>query len=267
MKITKSQLKQIIKEELKSVLEVKYDDEGNPLYATSQDDSATPDDAEVLVRGYGGLEIGQIKRRLINQLSEAAQAAAAGEFRRIGSSQLKLLALFLETLEEHNAVDDGEQLEEIKASMMGTDWASFPPHDFESHGEGSMAINQLYRTEELAKNLQGMISKDSNLEEWVESKITKAQDYLSSVMNYMSGKKRQIAEAEEGDYDPDAPINQLGADSDEESAEVRAAELNAATVDLEELRNEISRLLEDPDESDLQAAQDRLSDMELPEEE
>ena len=87
-----------------------------------------------------------------------------------------------------------EELKEVRASMMGTDWASFPPRDFESHGECSMAVNQLHRTEELARKLQDMISKDDNLEEWVESKITKAQDYLSSVLNYMSGERGQVAE-------------------------------------------------------------------------
>ena len=53
--------------------------------------------------------------------------------------------------------------------------------------EGSMARNQLGRTAELASMIQSMISDDTNLEEWVESKITKAQDYLSSVLNYMRG--------------------------------------------------------------------------------
>ena len=53
--------------------------------------------------------------------------------------------------------------------------------------EGSMARNQLGRTAELAAMIQSMISDDTNLEEWVESKITKAQDYLSSVLNYMRG--------------------------------------------------------------------------------
>ena len=37
--------------------------------------------------------------------------------------------------------------------------------------------------------IQGMITDETNLEEWVESKITKAQDYLSTVMNYMRGKE------------------------------------------------------------------------------
>jgi hypothetical protein len=53
--------------------------------------------------------------------------------------------------------------------------------------EGSMARSQLGRTAEMAAMIQGMISDDTNLEEWVESKITKAQDYLSSVLNYMRG--------------------------------------------------------------------------------
>ena len=146
-----------------------------------------------------------------------------------------------------------EELEEVKASMMGTDYASFPPHDFEYKGEGSMAVNQLHRTEELANMLQGMISKDDNLEEWVESKITKAQDYLSSVLNYMSGKKKQIAEAEDGDFDPEAAINQPGADPSEKEIEAEKEEVRLAR-----LKDDITKLLKDPDASDIQTAKDKL---------
>ena len=56
------------------------------------------------------------------------------------------------------------------------------------HGEGSMARGQLARTAEQAIMILNMISDDTDLEEWVESKITKSQDYLSSVLNYMKGK-------------------------------------------------------------------------------
>ena len=55
------------------------------------------------------------------------------------------------------------------------------------YGEGSMAKSQLARTAELATMINDMIDDDTNLEEWVESKITKANDYLSSVINYMRG--------------------------------------------------------------------------------
>ena len=58
----------------------------------------------------------------------------------------------------------------------------------EGHGgEGSMARKQLARTAELATMIQDSITDETNLEEWVESKITKAQDYLTSVLNYMRG--------------------------------------------------------------------------------
>ena len=70
----------------------------------------------------------------------------------------------------------------------------------EGHGaEGSMARSQLGRTAEIAMMLQGMINDDSDLEEWVESKITKSQDYLSSVLNYMRGKElseRELTKSE-----------------------------------------------------------------------
>jgi len=56
------------------------------------------------------------------------------------------------------------------------------------YGEGSMASYQLNRTEQIAAELQELIDKDDDLDEWVEAKITKAQDYLSTVLNYMKGK-------------------------------------------------------------------------------
>ncbi len=67
------------------------------------------------------------------------------------------------------------------------------------YGEGSMARSQLGRTAEVALMLQDMIGDDTNLEEWVESKITKSQDYLSSVLNYMRGEQlseRKLSEPE-----------------------------------------------------------------------
>ena len=68
------------------------------------------------------------------------------------------------------------------------------------YGEGSMARSQLGRTAEVALMLQDMIGDDTDLEEWVESKITKSQDYLSSVLNYMRGEQlseRELSKSEE----------------------------------------------------------------------
>ena len=55
-------------------------------------------------------------------------------------------------------------------------------------GEGRMAQGQLKRIAELAELVASKFDDNSNLEEWVESKITKAEDYLSTVLNYMEGK-------------------------------------------------------------------------------
>ena len=84
MKLTKSQLINLIKEEL----------------------STANDEQEVLVPGYGRLRVDQIKRRLQRDLSEMAEHAAKGNFRAIGSNRLELLRLFLKTLDRHDAMGD-----------------------------------------------------------------------------------------------------------------------------------------------------------------
>jgi len=106
MKVTKSQLKEIIKEELKHLQEVEYDEHG-PMYVKPVEGETTPDDAEVLVSGLAGMKIEQIKNELARELAQMAEAAAAGEFRRIGVSRLGgVLELFYDTLKDHGALGD-----------------------------------------------------------------------------------------------------------------------------------------------------------------
>ena len=62
--------------------------------------------------------------------------------------------------------------------------------------EGSMAQSQLRRIAELANMIADEFDDSSNLEEWVEAKITKAQDYLSTVQNYLRGKADEKAAEE-----------------------------------------------------------------------
>jgi hypothetical protein len=84
MKITKSQLKQIIKEEL-----------GIFEYVEPQKGETTPDDAEVLVKGFGVLTIGQIKRRLKVKLDKPEKSK---EYRAI-------VKAYRDTLRKHNALE------------------------------------------------------------------------------------------------------------------------------------------------------------------
>jgi uncharacterized protein with PhoU and TrkA domain len=51
--------------------------------------------------------------------------------------------------------------------------------------EGGMAMGELKTSAEAANEIAGMLQKDTQLEAWVQSKITKAKDYLVSVRDYL----------------------------------------------------------------------------------
>lgn len=51
--------------------------------------------------------------------------------------------------------------------------------------DGWMAKSELYKLAKYAITLHGMIQDNDNLEPWVQSKITKAADYISTVKHYM----------------------------------------------------------------------------------
>lgn len=51
--------------------------------------------------------------------------------------------------------------------------------------DGWMAKSELYKLAKYAIALHGMIQDTDNLEPWVQSKITKASDYISSIKHYM----------------------------------------------------------------------------------
>ena len=62
--------------------------------------------------------------------------------------------------------------------------------------EGDMAKDQLHTLVKAAKELHGILADDDNLPEWVQSKITKALDYINSANDYMDQEK----------HDADNPI-------------------------------------------------------------
>jgi hypothetical protein len=55
--------------------------------------------------------------------------------------------------------------------------------------EGQMARTQLQTTMRNCKDLIGMIEDGDNMPEWVQSKITLAQDYITSVRDYLQSKE------------------------------------------------------------------------------
>ena len=54
-----------------------------------------------------------------------------------------------------------------------------------SDEDGWMAKEQLYKTAQYAIKLHQLIGDTDNLEPWIQAKITKAADYLSSIKHYM----------------------------------------------------------------------------------
>lgn len=53
--------------------------------------------------------------------------------------------------------------------------------------EGDMAISQLKSIIANSQRMHDMLSDDTNLPEWVQSKITLAEDYITTASNYMQG--------------------------------------------------------------------------------
>ena len=73
-------------------------------------------------------------------------------------------------------------------------WKDFRLNEADDH-EGKMAKAQLERSMEYAKMIYKMIDNvdtdgdgEVNFPAWVQSYLTKSQDYLQSVYNYLDGK-------------------------------------------------------------------------------
>ena len=80
-------------------------------------------------------------------------------------------------------IDSTKYMDE-RMALSEDDWQQ--PDD-----ESSMAKTQLQTLIRDAQNLEYMIQDNEQLDAWVQSKITKAQDYIASVYNYMKGEAEQ----------------------------------------------------------------------------
>lgn len=59
----------------------------------------------------------------------------------------------------------------------------------QSDDESDMAHSQLLSIKSNTDELMNMIDKDEQLDAWVQAKLTKAQDYLEAVSNYLKGEE------------------------------------------------------------------------------
>lgn len=78
-------------------------------------------------------------------------------------------------------------------------------HMTEADSDANMALGQLRRTKDFVEMLIPMIEGMGDMEPWVQSKITKAEDYLNAVLNYYKGQEG-ITEASNSLDEDEAPM-------------------------------------------------------------
>jgi len=61
------------------------------------------------------------------------------------------------------------------------------PNEYDK--EGDMLKNQIRQICQANDDLMKMVKDDDNLPEWVQSKVTKATDYMTSVRDYLQSEK------------------------------------------------------------------------------
>jgi hypothetical protein len=66
--------------------------------------------------------------------------------------------------------------------------------------EGDMAMGQLKSIIANSQRMHDMLSDDTNLPEWVQSKITLAEDYITTASNYMQGEMNEEKMPFDGPY-------------------------------------------------------------------
>lgn len=101
--------------------------------------------------------------------------------------------------EGHYTVGEKEfnqQLQHVKKrAMMEAVKDKFDIGEYDQ--EGDMAKSDLRSILANAKRVHDMLEDSDNLPEWVQSKITKAEDYMSTVANYMEAEMNEETEIQE----------------------------------------------------------------------
>lgn len=84
------------------------------------------------------------------------------------------------------------------------------PADANDDGEGYMAKAQLMSLNKQSGELYNMLGDNEELEAWVQSKITKASDYINAAYNYLQYEKNKantIGNGEGAPADPSMPTD------------------------------------------------------------
>ncbi len=94
-----------------------------------------------------------------------------------------------------------EECEACGCSGNQEDGETTPHNQSNEDDDIQMAKNEIYNTVFHATKIYDKLKTVKNLEGWVQSKITKAADYLNSVKNYLDYENLQSEENEERDVE------------------------------------------------------------------
>ena len=124
---------------------------------------------------FGGKGTPEQRTQLLKLQNKALKALG-------GSPMQKAIKKDIDALRKKMGMKVSESLEEQK-------------DDAEYNDEGGMAISQLKTAKSAVEELMSIIKDNDNLPEWVQSKLTKAVDYMDSVRDYMASEKGEVQEA------------------------------------------------------------------------
>ena len=186
MKITKQKFKDMILEALRE-----QDQETNPaaapqLRSGTKSTSQRATDAVKRIKSAGD-ELTNAEKNLVDQfekfLSDLAATPGVDLMRNRALLQRVLLVLQKSTAPQRA---QAQQVQEACGTV--------PIHydhggGCEDDHEASMAKSDLYKAANYATELEQMIQDGEQLDGWVQAKITKAADYLSSVKHHLEYKK------------------------------------------------------------------------------
>ncbi len=105
--------------------------------------------------------------------------------------------------------------------------------------EGEMVLNQLQQMMHHIAELKGMVKPNTNLPEWVQSKITLACDYMQTASDYLSGEMK-----EENGMPFEGPYRKVGERKDEYGNTVKNVAKHLAKKAMDKQTNEEAELEE-----------------------
>jgi len=83
----------------------------------------------------------------------------------------------------------------------------------EIDNEGEFAKRQLHDMDQYSRELSQMLTNTTQLESWVQAKLTKAADYLKTVKHYVEyGMEEGAYDQVEPEFDPEEPVGAIDLD-------------------------------------------------------